>query len=351
MRCWVFCLTGGSLLLALGSSVTWGDEESARESLVGKGLSRKASYYVLASEIEFSRALSNARKVRGSLREALENQQAFERQKQQHRGNMRRLIAERRRLNRQLAGVRNVLENNRLIARINELNTQIERYSVGSVHHEEEQHRELEVGRARQEYLKETTKLRRLADQTNQGYTRLAEDPEVVAALAEINQTRKRPVSLGPRPIFARHLKQLRKLESAITTEKIALKPQIGVMWVDVSLNGTASKAMIFDTGESFITLPAELAAPAGLHPTENDPIVYMVVADGRRVEARRMVLESVRLAEFTVHNIDCLVLPTEAKEALPLLGGSFLRHFIFQVDQTARVLTMSRVDPTAKTP
>ncbi len=76
-----------------------------------------------------------------------------------------------------------------------------------------------------------------------------------------------------------------------------------------------------------------------------------MGVADGRTVEARRMVLDSVRLAEFTVRNVDCLVLPAEAKGAPALLGGSFLRHFVYQVDSTAKVLTMFRVDPTAKTP
>ncbi len=351
MRCCVFLVVGGSVRFGVGSPAASGDEASARESLVGKGLDRKASYYVLASEIAFSRALSVARTVRGRLREAIEDQRAFERQKQQHRGNIRSLIAERRRVNGRLAGVRDILENNRLIARLNELTVQIERYSDGSVYHEEEQHRELEVGRARQEYLKETTKLRRLADQTSEGYAGLAEDPEVVAALAEINQTSKRPVSLGPRPTFARHLKQLLKLESAITIEKIVLKSKHGVMWVDVSLNGKESKAMVFDTGASFISLPAELAALVGLHPTENDPIVYMGVADGRTVEARRMVLDSVQLAEFTVRHVDCLVLPAEAKDAPALLGGSFLRHFIFQVDPTARVLTMSRVDPTAKTP
>ncbi|MCH8965399.1 MAG: hypothetical protein IIB58_10590, partial [Planctomycetes bacterium] len=94
--CSVALLVGGGLMIA--ASAAYAVDLSAHEQLVARGLSKKASYYVLPSEIEFSKRLPDARQTRGKLSEALKKQADFEDHKQQHRKNIREYVAERMRL-------------------------------------------------------------------------------------------------------------------------------------------------------------------------------------------------------------------------------------------------------------
>ncbi len=345
--CSVALLVGGGLLI--GGSLSLAADLSAHEQLVARGLSKKASYYVLASEIDFSKRLPSARKTRGKLNEALKKQADFEEQKQQHRKKIREYVAERMRLANRLASTGDVVKQNRLIARLNFLNEQIELYTAGGVYHDEEMHVAAELGRARQEFVTLVSELRALVDKTVADYAALSANPGVQAALAELNKTSKRPLALGPRPNYARNLKQLAKMEQAIVTESIKLHPTKGVLWLDVSLNGRPAKRMVFDTGASMVTLPFEWAAELGLHPTENDPVAHMSVADGRTVRATRMTLDSVRVGDFEVRNVSCVVMPAGLTNVPPLLGQAFLRHFISKFDAGAGELHLSRVDPTAR--
>ncbi len=345
--CGAALLVGGGFLIA--GSAAYAADLSPHEQLVARGLSKKASYYVLPSEIELNKRLPDARKTRGKLSEALKKQAGFEERKQQHRKNIREYVAERMRLANRLAGTGDVAKQNRLIARLNFLNEQIELYTAGGVFHEEEMHIAAELGRARQDFVTLVGELRALVDKTDAEYAALSANPAVQSALNELNKASKRPLALGPRPNYARNLKQLAKMEQAIVTKSIKLHPTKGVLWLDVSLNGRPAKRMVFDTGASMVTLPFEWAAELGLHPTENDPIAHMSVADGRTVRATRMTLDSVRVGDFEVRNVSCVVMPDGLTNVPQLLGQAFLRHFISRFDAGAGELHLSRVDPTAK--
>ena len=348
--CSVVLLVGSGLVIAASAAyAAYAADLSPHEQLVARGLSKKASYYVLPSEIEFSKRLPDARKTRGKLSEALKKQADFEDQKQQHRKNIREYVAERMRLANRLASTGDIVKQNRLIARLNFLSEQIELYTAGGVYHDEEMHIAAELGRARQDFVTLVGELRAMVDKTDAEYTALAANPGVQSALDELNKTSKRPLALGPRPNYARNLKQLAKMEQAIVTRSIKLHAKNGVLWLDVSLNGQAPKRMVFDTGASMVTLPFEWAAELGLHPTENDPVARMSVADGRTVRATRMTLDSVRVGDFEVRNVTCVVMPDGLTNVPPLLGQAFLRHFITTFDAGAGELHLSRVDPTAK--
>ncbi len=345
--CSVALLVGGGLVIA--ASAAYAADLSAHEQLIARGLSKKASYYVLPSEIEFSKRLPHARKTRGKLSEASKKQADFEDQKQQHRKNIREYVAERMRLANRLASTGNVVKQNRLIARLNFLNEQIELYTAGGVYHDEEMHIAAELGRARQDFVTLVSELRAMVEKTDAEYTAMAANPGVQSALDELNKTSKRPLALGPRPNYARNLKQLAKMEQAIVTKSIKLHPAKGVLWLDVSLNGRPAKRMVFDTGASMVTLPFEWAAELGLHTTENDPVAHLSVADGRTVRATRMTIDSVRVGDFEVRNVSCVVMPDGLTNVPPLLGQAFLRHFISRFDAGAGELHLSRVDPTAR--
>jgi len=345
--CGAALLVGGGFLI--GGSLAHAGDLSPHEELVARGLSKKASYYVLPSEIEFSKHLQDTRKTRGKLSEALKNQADFQDQKQQHRKNIREYVAERMRLANRLASTGDIVKQNRLIARLNYLNEQIELYTAGGVFHDEEMHIAAELGRARQDFVTLVGELRALVDQTDADYTALSANPGVQAALNELNKTSRRPLALGPRPNYARNLKQLFKMEQAIVTKSIKLHTKGGVLWLDVSLNGRPAKRMVFDTGASMVTLPFEWAEELGLRPTENDPVARMSVADGRTVRATRLTLDTVRVGDFEVRNVTCVVMPEGLTNVPPLLGQAFLRHFISRFDAGAGELHLSRVDPSAR--
>jgi aspartyl protease family protein len=59
------------------------------------------------------------------------------------------------------------------------------------------------------------------------------------------------------------------------------------------------------------------------------------------------MKLNTVRVGKFTVDNVECAVLGDEAVSAEPLLGMSFLEHFKFEIDSSAKKLTMVKVSGT----
>jgi hypothetical protein len=66
--------------------------------------------------------------------------------------------------------------------------------------------------------------------------------------------------------------------------------------------------------------------------------------ANGEVVEASVAVLKSIRLGQFVVENVECVVLPKSAKDAMGLLGGTFLRHFVYRMDLGVGILHMSQM-------
>jgi predicted aspartyl protease len=84
--------------------------------------------------------------------------------------------------------------------------------------------------------------------------------------------------------------------------------------------------------------------------PGPADPTIQLTMADGKVVEGKYMVLKSVKVGQFTVHDVDCVVLPKSLVAADPLLGGSFLNNFIVKIDPVAKELHLAAIqDPKQK--
>jgi len=152
-------------------------------------------------------------------------------------------------------------------------------------------------------------------------------------------------VTLGPSRIYLANVKLLEKAEGAILTETIPLRSDNGVFWVDVTINGKTTIPMVFDTGAGLLSLGAEDAAKVGLVPKESDPTVIMQAADGSSHKCKKMTLASVRVGKFTVHNVECVVAAKDKSDVPPLLGGPFLKHFTFKMNQAAGTVTFSKVE------
>jgi len=155
-------------------------------------------------------------------------------------------------------------------------------------------------------------------------------------------------VLLAPRALgyFSDAERRLVQLEDTVLSESIALRREGGdSLWVPVVINGKHTKEMIVDSGSSMICLPRKIAKDCGIEVGSQHQQITLVLADGSRISAHEVPLDSVRVGKFTVENVVCAVLGEEAIEAEPLLGMSFLGQFKWELDSENKLLKMVKVE------
>jgi aspartyl protease family protein len=112
---------------------------------------------------------------------------------------------------------------------------------------------------------------------------------------------------------------------------------QLGHFQTDVQIEGVSLK-MIVDTGATAVTLTAEDADRAGIHPFPNDYTVSMRTANGIS-QVARVELHQVSVGPITVRDVQALVLQPGAS-SVSLLGMTFLQRLSsFQVADNRLVL------------
>ena len=174
-------------------------------------------------------------------------------------------------------------------------------------------------------------------------YTELAKDPKVTAALAKLAETGPK-FRLGPSPGFTQTLKETRRLADRAKSSVVRLSMDKGVPHVDVTLNGSVTRAMVVDSGAGMVSLTHDVATRAGLVPGPNDQVVRLVIADGTIVEGRVMTLETVKVGQFVVEDVQCAVFPPQVRADVCLLGGTFLENFIYRMDLASGQLHLTQV-------
>ena len=178
-------------------------------------------------------------------------------------------------------------------------------------------------------------------------YKELSNDAAVKAAIAKAS-TATQKVTLGPSPEFTAGLAELKKWQSEVESEAIPMREEHGIHVVDVLLNGQQFP-MEVDTGASTISLPGEVAEKLNMTPTDKDPTVQMVLANGAVIEGKQMTLKSVRVGRFTVEDVPCVVLEKGLPRAATLLGVLFLNHFVVKLDNATNELQLTEVKEGGK--
>ena len=114
---------------------------------------------------------------------------------------------------------------------------------------------------------------------------------------------------------------------------------------VTVIVNDRATGTFILDTGAELVSMTKEFAGRLGIN-MKSLPILDITVADGRKVKGFSVVLGSVRLGSSSSKNVPAVILPSEARSDYDgLLGMSFLRDYIVQLDGTSGTLVLRRLD------
>src|SRR5271166_3329490 len=201
-----------------------------------------------------------------------------------------------------------------------------------------------EVAQSREKYMQAVLDLRKSVDDLTAKYDELAKNPEVTKALEALSASTKSKQRLGPSAKIRDAIKLLEKAERSVQSGIIELHRENGVFHVYASLGKVPTK-MVLDTGASLTTISAKLASRIGLKLKTGDPTVQLTTADGTVVEAKRLVIPSVRVGKFTVQNVECAVMPAEKGDVDPLLGQTFFKHFKVEYSAEARRLSLKKLD------
>ena len=324
------------------------DAPELRNILTDKGLRLTRSGLSLVDEVKLGKQLRQTARLRKTLRHADRGLNTILQTQQKNNRSMDALTRVSVQLNTQLANVpeNNVKLHNKLVGAINSNVGQMKllRQQAKPIAEEVRRARQ-EMNDAREKYVQHILDMRALANTLQQQYQQAASDKKLQTLLKAANVFPDGSQSLTRSKSFRSALRQLEKLEDTVLTEEIPLRVTSGgTLYVTVVIDGQHTQEMVLDSGASLISLPQTVAQKCQVEVKPDDPTIVLELADGSRIEGKRVTIPTVRVGQFTAENVDCAVLGPEASGAEPLLGMSFLGRFQFQVDAQERTLSMFQV-------
>jgi clan AA aspartic protease (TIGR02281 family) len=116
---------------------------------------------------------------------------------------------------------------------------------------------------------------------------------------------------------------------------------------VEASLNGVLKIPLMVDTGASVVVISKDIARKLGIDSPRKSSPLFLTVADGRKVPATPVILESIRVGDVEVKNVKAAVLEIDgAREEYGLLGMSFLENFVIKIDAKSKRLIFEEFNP-----
>jgi aspartyl protease family protein len=206
-----------------------------------------------------------------------------------------------------------------------------------------------EVGKTREKYMEAILELRKAIDEITAKYDELKNNEEVTKALASLSASTKSQHRLGPSKALSEAIKLLKKSAGTVQSESIELHRENGVFHVMAMLNGKVPVQMVFDTGAGLTTISSKLASQIGLKPSPSDSPVELTVANGAKVQGKKMTIPTVRVGKTTVKNVECAVMPQATGDVDPLLGQSFFKNLTIEFNQDTGRLKITKVDTTGE--
>ncbi len=116
---------------------------------------------------------------------------------------------------------------------------------------------------------------------------------------------------------------------------------------VSVVLDDKVVAKMVLDTGSSLVMITKNIASQLGIDLSDAKPDLKAQVADGRSVNVKRIIIESMKVQGVVAEKVEAAVLLDDIGGAGfgdGLLGMSFLKRFNFKVDQKEKKLTLEKL-------
>jgi len=129
--------------------------------------------------------------------------------------------------------------------------------------------------------------------------------------------------------------------------KEVSVQKEFGHMVVDAFINKKVMATLVVDTGASIVLLTEEIAKKLGIDLERDGAPIQMQVADGRKVDARYVVLDYVKVNDAVAENVEAAVLKDNEQKLTykdGLLGMSFLRKFNFKFDYEKDKLILEKI-------
>jgi len=115
---------------------------------------------------------------------------------------------------------------------------------------------------------------------------------------------------------------------------------------VSALLDKKVEVSLVLDTGASITMITRDVAKKLGLNVDRLKPDMHPQLADGRQVNAKYIIIDSVKVENSEARKVEaCILLDQSASiGADGLLGMSFLKRFNFKVDHKAKKLILEKL-------
>ncbi len=330
------------------SSPKFSDEvlSKAEKILAEAGLKRSGKSIATNAAIEVSRGISGLGRSRRSLKLLHDTWKQTASQLTQMRLTSEQLNAQNIQINTQLAQAGlDISTNNRLVAMNNANVATIRQIAADETRVKTEltEKRKM-LNDAEAQYAQTVVALRRDFNAVRTKLEESLKDEKVKIAVKVISAHYETPETLTADLLLAPVDKRLKQIETEVFSESIPLEvTSNGSLYVNVSV-GDKSARMVLDSGATVISLPSSIAAELGIEVPAGAPALRLVLADGREIPGRAVLIERVRIGQFEAENVEAAVLDPVAVNAEPLLGMSFLGNFKFEIDTASKSLKLLRV-------
>ena len=322
-------------------------QQKAEDILRAAGLQVSGTRLIATNTAEIGRALSTLGRDKRKMKLVRERWQSVNTQIATINRQMRQSNVARGRLSMQLAAVRpgDASANNRIVGLLNAntASAKVMRDNREMLTRQRTAVRQ-ELDQMEAAYTEGVLRARRELETLQRGLEESLQTKDVQTAVAVLSVNAGTPSRVDPGSLVAAIDRRLQKIEQEVFQEEIPLQVRGRSLFANVVIN-QQSIPMVVDTGASLICLPAKLAQTLGVDASSEDPTITLVMADGRRIAARKVTLDRVRVGTFEATDVDAAVLPPDAVAAEPLLGMTFLSNFRSEVNAAGRTLKLSRVE------
>ena len=139
----------------------------------------------------------------------------------------------------------------------------------------------------------------------------------------------------------------IKQIEEEKKPKQVEFHGDISNIIVEAKVNKRAQARLLLDTGASVVVLLKGISRELGIDVDRLEPDMKLQLADGRLVDAKHILLNSIILEGMEAKNIEAAILLQDVggfQGTDGLLGMSFLKRFNFKIDQREKKLILEKI-------
>lgn len=138
---------------------------------------------------------------------------------------------------------------------------------------------------------------------------------------------------------------KIKEIEGDFKKDIAKYTPEGDHIIVNALIGGSVTAQLMVDTGASIVLISNDAAKRIGVEYEDIPTEIDIIMADGSTAKAKPIILESVKVGDAEVKNVQGAILEKDVVGGVDgLLGMSFLSHFVVKVDSANNQLILERV-------